>query len=51
MLQNMWQELVETVDDRSAKGIALALSAGIDRGVLRPGERLPRSAGWLATSR
>jgi len=41
MLQNMWQELVETVDDRSAKGIALALSAGIDRGVLRPGERLP----------
>ena len=27
------------VDDRSAKGIALALSAGIDRGVLRPGER------------
>jgi DNA-binding transcriptional MocR family regulator len=41
MLQNMWQELVEAVDDRSAKGIALALSAGIDRGVLRPGERLP----------
>src|SRR4029078_1166539 len=41
MLQNMWQELVETVDDRSAKGIALALSAGIDRGVLRPGARLP----------
>ncbi len=41
MLQNMWQELVETLDDRSAKGIALALSAGIDRGVLRPGERLP----------
>ena len=33
MLQNMWQELVEAVDDRSAKGIALALSAGIDRGV------------------
>jgi DNA-binding transcriptional MocR family regulator len=41
MLQNMWQELVEAVDDRSSKGIALALSAGIDRGVLRPGERLP----------
>ena len=41
MLQNMWQELVEAVDDRSAKGIALALSAGIDRGVVRPGERLP----------
>ena len=41
MLQNMWQELVEAVDDHSAKGIALALSAGIDRGVLRPGERLP----------
>ncbi|MGC4109629.1 MAG: aminotransferase class I/II-fold pyridoxal phosphate-dependent enzyme [Nocardioides sp.] len=37
----MWQELVESVDDRSAKGIALALSAGIDRGTLRPGERLP----------
>src|SRR3954469_17591750 len=41
MLQNMWQELVDGVDDHSAKGIALALSAGIDRGVLRPGERLP----------
>jgi DNA-binding transcriptional MocR family regulator len=41
MLQNMWQELVDEVDDHSAKGIALALSAGIDRGVLRPGERLP----------
>src|SRR3954468_14214588 len=41
MLQNMWQELVEAVEDRSAKGIALALSTGIDRGVLRPGERLP----------
>lgn len=41
MLQNMWHELVEGVDDRSSKGIALALSAGIDRGVLRPGERLP----------
>jgi DNA-binding transcriptional MocR family regulator len=41
MLQNMWQELVDAMDDRSAKGIALALSAGIDRGVLRPGERLP----------
>jgi DNA-binding transcriptional MocR family regulator len=41
MLQNMWQEVVATVDIRSAKGIALALSAGIDRGVLRPGERLP----------
>ena len=41
MLQNMWQQLVDAVDDRSARGIALALSAGIDRGVLRPGERLP----------
>jgi DNA-binding transcriptional MocR family regulator len=41
MLQNMWDELVDAVDDRSAKGIALALSAGIDRAVLRPGERLP----------
>jgi DNA-binding transcriptional MocR family regulator len=41
MLQNMWQELVDAVDDRSAKGIALALSTGIDRGILRPGERLP----------
>jgi DNA-binding transcriptional MocR family regulator len=41
MLQNMWQELVAAVDDRSAKGIALALSTGIDRGVLRPGEQLP----------
>ncbi len=41
MLQNVWQELVDAVDDRSAKGIALALSAGIDRGMLRPGERLP----------
>src|SRR5436190_5681994 len=41
MLQNMWRDLVETVDDRSAKGIALALSAGIDRGVLRAGEQLP----------
>jgi len=41
MLQNMWQELVDAVDDRSAKGIALALSTGIDRGLLRPGERLP----------
>ena len=41
MLQNMWQELVEAVDDRSARGIALTVSTGIDRGVLRPGERLP----------
>ena len=41
MLQNMWQELIDAVDDRSAKGIALALSTGIDRGLLRPGERLP----------
>jgi DNA-binding transcriptional MocR family regulator len=41
MLQSVWQELVDGVDDRSARGIALALSAGIDRGVLRPGERLP----------
>jgi DNA-binding transcriptional MocR family regulator len=37
----MWQELVGSVEDRSAKGIALAVSAGIDRGVLTPGERLP----------
>jgi DNA-binding transcriptional MocR family regulator len=37
----MWTEMVEAVDDRSSKGIALALSGGIDRGVLRPGERLP----------
>jgi DNA-binding transcriptional MocR family regulator len=41
MLQNMWEALVESVDDRSAKGIALALSSGIDRAALRPGERLP----------
>src|SRR3982751_6643884 len=41
MVQNMWAEVVEEADDRSAKGIALALSTGIDRGVLRPGERLP----------
>jgi DNA-binding transcriptional MocR family regulator len=41
MLQNMWQELVDSVDDRSAKGIALALSTGIDRGLLRSGEQLP----------
>lgn len=41
MLQNMWQELVDDLDDRSAKGIALALSTGIDRGVLRAGELLP----------
>ena len=41
MLQNMWRDLVESVDDRSAKGIALALSGGIDRGLLRPGDQLP----------
>src|SRR3954451_24593532 len=41
MLQNMWQALVDSVDDRTAKGIALALSTGIDRGLLRPGEQLP----------
>src|SRR4051812_50213356 len=41
MLQNMWHQLVDSVDDRSAKGIALALSTGIDRGLLRPGEQLP----------
>lgn len=41
MLQNMWKELVDTIDDRSAKGIALALSTGIDRGLLKPGELLP----------
>jgi DNA-binding transcriptional MocR family regulator len=37
----MWQQLVESVEDRSAKGIALALSAGIDRGLLHAGEQLP----------
>jgi len=37
----MWQQLVDSVDDRTAKGIALALSTGIDRGLLRPGEQLP----------
>ncbi|HEY3528779.1 MAG TPA: aminotransferase class I/II-fold pyridoxal phosphate-dependent enzyme [Nocardioides sp.] len=37
----MWQDVVAAVDDRSAKGIALALSSGIDRGALRAGERLP----------
>lgn len=37
----MWDELVATVDDRSAKGIALALSTGIDRGLVKPGELLP----------
>src|SRR3954451_23211849 len=41
MLQYMWHQLVDSVDDRSAKGIALALSTGIDRGLLRPGARLP----------
>jgi DNA-binding transcriptional MocR family regulator len=41
MLQNMWQQLVDELDDRSAKGIALALSTGIDRGLVRPGELLP----------
>jgi DNA-binding transcriptional MocR family regulator len=41
MLQNMWQDVVDAVDDRSAKGIALTLSAGIDRGVLQPGDLLP----------
>lgn len=37
----MWQQLVDSVDDRSAKGIALALSRGIDRGLLHAGEQLP----------
>jgi DNA-binding transcriptional MocR family regulator len=37
----MWQDVVGSVDDRSAKGIALALSTGIDRGLLHPGDRLP----------
>jgi DNA-binding transcriptional MocR family regulator len=41
MVQNVWQTLVDTVNERSAKGIALALSVGIDRGVLLPGEQLP----------
>jgi len=39
--KTMWEELLDSVDDRSAKGIALALSAGIDRGLVRAGERLP----------
>jgi DNA-binding transcriptional MocR family regulator len=37
----VWEDLVVAVDDRSAKGIAGALSAAIDRGVLAPGTRLP----------
>ena len=37
----MWEELVATVEDRSAKGIALALSAAFDHGSLAPGTRLP----------
>jgi DNA-binding transcriptional MocR family regulator len=37
----MWDDVVASVDDRSAKGIALALSSGIDRGVLRRGDLLP----------
>jgi DNA-binding transcriptional MocR family regulator len=41
MLQTVWDALVESVDERSAQGIALALSSAIDRGVLRPGETLP----------
>jgi DNA-binding transcriptional MocR family regulator len=41
MVQTVWQELVDGLDERSAKGIALALSTAIDRGVLRPGELLP----------
>jgi DNA-binding transcriptional MocR family regulator len=41
MVQTVWDELVDTIRDRTAKGIALALSGGIDRGVLRAGEQLP----------
>jgi DNA-binding transcriptional MocR family regulator len=41
MLQNMWGDVADAVDDRSSKGIALALSAAIDRGLLLAGERLP----------
>ncbi len=37
----MWEELVVAVDDRSARGIASALSAAIDRGSLAPGTQLP----------
>jgi DNA-binding transcriptional MocR family regulator len=37
----MWQQLVDSVDDRSAKGIALALSTGIDQGLLTAGDLLP----------
>jgi DNA-binding transcriptional MocR family regulator len=37
----VWEDVVVAVDDRSAKGIAGALSAAIDRGALAPGTRLP----------
>jgi len=37
----VWEDLVGAVDDRSAKGIAMTLSTGIDRGLIRAGERLP----------
>ena len=37
----VWADLTASVDDRSAKGIAMSLSTGIDRGTLAPGERLP----------
>jgi DNA-binding transcriptional MocR family regulator len=37
----VWEDLVVAVDDRSARGIALALSAAIDHGSLAPGTQLP----------
>jgi DNA-binding transcriptional MocR family regulator len=37
----VWEDLVVAVDDRSARGIALALSAAIDQGSLAPGTQLP----------
>jgi len=37
----VWEDLVAAVDDRSAKGIAMTLSRGIDHGVLGPGDQLP----------
>jgi DNA-binding transcriptional MocR family regulator len=37
----VWEDLVAAVDDRSARGIALALSAAIDQGALAPGGQLP----------
>ena len=39
--KTVWADLVVTVDDRSAKGIALALTTAIDHGALAPGTQLP----------